>query len=151
MRIDQFEMERLQSIHWHEVEYDLSESGVTPLTISELLGESIEPNEFLATRRAYPLSEGSAVTRERIADWYPGAAVENVTVVNGGSEANLLALWALLEPDDRLAFMVPNYMQGWGLGSGAHRDHPGHLAAPRLHNADAGEALRQDGLDRDGI
>jgi aspartate/methionine/tyrosine aminotransferase len=116
MRIDQFEMERMQSIHWHEVEYDLSESGVTPLTISELLGESIEPNEFLATRLAYPLSEGSAVTRERIADWYPGAAVGNVTVVNGGSEANLLALWTLLEPGDRLAFMVPNYMQGWGLG-----------------------------------
>jgi hypothetical protein len=38
-------------------------------------------------------------------------------MVNGGSEANFLALWALLEPGDRLAFMVPNYMQGWGLGS----------------------------------
>ena len=38
-------------------------------------------------------------------------------MVNGGSEANFLALWSLLEPDDRLAFMVPNYMQGWGLGS----------------------------------
>jgi hypothetical protein len=23
MRIDLFEMERMQSIHWHEVEYDL--------------------------------------------------------------------------------------------------------------------------------
>ena len=38
-------------------------------------------------------------------------------MVNGGSEANFLTLWALLEPGDRLAFMVPNYMQGWGLGS----------------------------------
>ena len=116
MRIDQFEMERMQSIHWHQVEFDLSESGVSPLTIGELLGEAVDPHEFLATRLAYPLSEGSAVTRERIAAWYPDATVENITVVNGGSEANYLSLWTLLEPSDRLAFMVPNYMQGWGLG-----------------------------------
>jgi aspartate/methionine/tyrosine aminotransferase len=38
-------------------------------------------------------------------------------MTNGGSEANLLALWSLLEPGDRLAFMVPNYCQGLGLGS----------------------------------
>ena len=39
MRIDQFEMERMQSIHWHEVKYDLSESGVTPLTPGKLSDE----------------------------------------------------------------------------------------------------------------
>ena len=116
MRIDQFEMERMQAIHWHRVEYDLSESGVTPLTITELLGDDVDPDEFLSTRLGYPLSEGSVGTRERIADWYPGAAVDNVTVLNGGSEANHLSLWTLLESGDRLAFMVPNYMQGWGLG-----------------------------------
>ena len=37
-------------------------------------------------------------------------------MMNGGSEANLLTLWSLLEPGDRLAFMVPNYCQGLGLG-----------------------------------
>lgn len=31
MHIDQFEMEHTQSIHWHDVEYDLSDSGVTPV------------------------------------------------------------------------------------------------------------------------
>jgi aspartate/methionine/tyrosine aminotransferase len=70
----------------------------------------------MATRLAYPLSEGSLLTRERIANWYPGASAGNVTVVNGAAEANYLTLWTLLEPGDRLAFMVPNYMQGWGLG-----------------------------------
>lgn len=116
VHIDEFVMERMQSDHWHRVEFDLSESGVTPLTISELLGESLGADEFLATRLGYALSEGSLQTRERIADWYPDATAENITVVNGGSEANHLSLWALLEPGDRLAFMVPNYMQGWGLG-----------------------------------
>jgi aspartate/methionine/tyrosine aminotransferase len=117
MTIEQFRMERYQSLYWHEVDYDLSESGVSPMTIRELLGPSADGEAFLATGLGYPLSEGSVETRANVAAWYPGATAEHVTMVNGGSEANLLALWALLEPGDRLAFMVPNYMQGWGLGS----------------------------------
>ena len=116
-RIDVFRMERMQSLYWHQVEYDLSESGVQPLTIEELLALAGRPSSaFLETALGYPLSEGSEETRERIATWYPGSSADNVTVVNGGSEANFLALWSLLSPRDRLALMVPNYMEGWGLG-----------------------------------
>src|SRR2546427_11988930 len=73
-RIDLFRMERMQSLYWHEVEYDLSESGVLPLTIEELLelGGVPEPASFLRTGLGYPLSEGSLESRERIAAWYPG-------------------------------------------------------------------------------
>jgi hypothetical protein len=117
-RLDVFRMERMQSLYWHQVEHDLSESGVAPLTVEELLSMAgvADPGAFLHTPLGYPLSEGSPETRERIASFYPGASVENVTVVNGGSEANLLSLWTLLDRDDRLAFMLPNYLQGWGLG-----------------------------------
>ena len=115
-RIDVFEMERMQSRYWHEVEYDLSESGVVPMTIRDLLGPAADAEAFLQTALGYPLSEGSIEARANIAAWYPGAGTENVTIVNGGSEANFLTLWTLLEPGDRLAFMVPNYLQGWGLG-----------------------------------
>jgi aspartate/methionine/tyrosine aminotransferase len=117
MKIDLFEMERYQSRYWHEVDYDLSESGVLPMTIRELLGPAADGEAFVAgTYLGYPLSEGSFETRTNIASWYPAADAEHVTVVNGGSEANFLALWTLLEPEDRLAFMVPNYLQGRGLG-----------------------------------
>jgi aspartate/methionine/tyrosine aminotransferase len=116
MQIDLFAMERTQSLYWHRVRFDLSESGVRPLGLDELLSLTGEAGSFRKTRLGYPLSEGSQALRERIALWYPGAAAENVSVVNGGSEANHLALWSLLEPGARLAFMVPNYMQGWGLG-----------------------------------
>lgn len=115
-RIDLFQMERMQSLYWHQVEYDLSESGVSPMTIRDLLGPLADAEAFLATRLGYPLSEGAEETRANIAAWYPGATPEHVTLVNGGSEANLLVLWTLLEKDDRLAFMIPNYLQGWGLG-----------------------------------
>jgi len=115
-RIDPFEMERMQSLWWHLVDIDLSESGVQPMSIRDLLGPFTDAESFVGTRLGYPLSEGSHETRANIAAWYEGATVDHVTVTNGGSEANLLALWTLLEPGDRLAFMLPNYLQGQGLG-----------------------------------
>src|SRR5262245_2731096 len=111
-----FEMERYQSEYWHVVAHDLSESGVLPMTIRDLLGPAADAEAFLATALGYPLSEGAPASREAIADWYPGATPANVTMMNGGSEANMLTLWSLLRPGDRLAFMVPNYCQGLGLG-----------------------------------
>jgi len=114
--IDLFEMERYQSLYWHQVEYDLSESGVIPMTIRELLGPYADAETFLGTGLGYPLSEGSIETREAIATWYPEATVDNVTVMNGGSEANFLTLWSLLDTGGRLAFMLPNYVQGRHLG-----------------------------------
>jgi aspartate/methionine/tyrosine aminotransferase len=113
-QIDVFEMERMQSLHWHEVEHDLSESGVRALSMRELIGDGSD--ELLDVALAYPLSEGSEAARASIATWYPGTTEANVTMVNGGSEANHLVLWSLLEPDDRVAFMVPNYLQGIALG-----------------------------------
>lgn len=144
MRIDLFRMERMQSLHWHRVEYDLSESGVLPLKVEELLGGELDAASLLDTALGYPLSEGSELLRERVAAFYPGATRENVTVVNGGSEANHLTLWSLLEPRDRIAVMLPNYMQGFGLGRHyAGRPDAFHL---RLHRGRW--ALDVDGLNR---
>ena len=114
MDLPLFEMERYQSLYWHIVDYDLSESGVSPMTIGELLGAAA--GGFDETALGYPLSEGSHESRAAIAEWYPEAGADNVSMVNGGSEANLLTLWSLLGPEDRLAFMVPNYCQGVGIG-----------------------------------
>jgi aspartate/methionine/tyrosine aminotransferase len=152
MRIDLFEMERMQSLYWHRVDYDLSESGVRPLTVAELLGESEDgeaARAFVRTALGYPLSEGSEQARERIAQWYPGAGPHNVTVMNGGSEANFLTLWTLLEPGDRLAFMVPNYLQGWGLGRHfADATDTFGLKLTEREGGDLGWALDVDELER---
>lgn len=116
MRIETFRMERMQCLYEHEVEYNLSESGVAPLRIEELLEGDDARDRFLGLELGYAEANGSRLLRERIASFYPGATEDDVTVMNGGSETNFIVLWTLLEPDDRLAFMVPNYMQGWGLG-----------------------------------
>ena len=48
MDIELFSMERYQSLYWHQVEYDLSESGVLPMSIRELLGPDADPEQFLS-------------------------------------------------------------------------------------------------------
>jgi len=113
VRIDLFRMERTQCLYENEVEYNLSESGVRPLRLEELL-EGEDPAQFLAQALKYPESNGSPELRERIAEFH-GATADQVLVTNGGSEANYTALWGLLEKGDRAAVMLPNYLQTWGL------------------------------------
>ena len=116
MKIEKFEMMRMQCLYEKEVEFDLSETTVLPLRVSELLDGEDDVERFIANELWYPESEGSQLFRERIAQFYMDCKPENITVTNGGSEANYVALWTLLEPDGRLACMIPNYMQAWGLG-----------------------------------
>ncbi|MGA8152994.1 MAG: aminotransferase class I/II-fold pyridoxal phosphate-dependent enzyme [Terriglobales bacterium] len=113
MRIDFFKMERTQCLYENEVEYNLSESGVRPLRVEELL-EGEDPARFLSLALKYPESNGSLELRERIAQFH-GATADQVLVTNGGSEANYTSLWGLLEKGDRTAVMLPNYLQTWGL------------------------------------
>jgi aspartate/methionine/tyrosine aminotransferase len=142
--IEPFEMERYQSLYWHLVDHDLSESGVTPLTIRELLGPGADAETFVQQSLGYPLSEGSYEARANVAQWYPDCGPDNVTLVNGGSEANLLSLWSLLDPGDRLAFMLPNYCQGLGLGAFFGRG----VDTFKLKLRDGRWALDLEGLER---
>lgn len=116
MHIPLFQMERTQCLYENEVRWNLSESGVEPLRVSELLGGEWDADALLSQALKYPESDGSALLRERIAAFYPGAAAANVLVTTGTSEANYAALWGLLEKRDRIAVMLPNYLQSWGLG-----------------------------------
>ena len=116
MHIDKFEMERMQCLYEHVVDYNLSESGVSPLKLSELLDGQGDSEIFLNQELWYCESDGSPLLRERIAQFYPDCKPSNITVTNGGSEANYMTLWTLLEKGRRFACMLPNYMQAWGLG-----------------------------------
>jgi len=114
VRIDLFRMERTQCLYENQVEFNLSESGVLPLRVEEILEGAEDPAKFLGLGLKYPESDGSELLRERIAAWY-GTTAEHILVTNGGSEANFTALWSLLEKADHAAIMLPNYLQAWGL------------------------------------
>jgi aspartate/methionine/tyrosine aminotransferase len=115
MQIQPFELERWQSIWENKVELNISESGVHPLTTSELVPDAAALQKILDVPQYYPQTNGSEELRTRIAELYPGAKAENVLVTCGGSEANFISVWALLEPGDEVVFMMPNYMQISGL------------------------------------
>src|SRR6266508_1219182 len=111
MPIELFEMERMQSTWENLVEYDMSESGVRPLTLRELVDMGFDLDEFLDQPLGYSQSNGTVELRERIAAIYPGARVEQIEVTNGTSEANYLVALSQLRSGDGFAMELPNYMQ----------------------------------------
>jgi aspartate/methionine/tyrosine aminotransferase len=111
-------MERWQSTYEHDVRFNLSESGVEPLTIAELVElAGLTSEDVLTTLLEYNPSNGSATLRDRIAAMYPGASRNNVLVTNGGAEANFVISWELCSPGDEIVYVAPNYMQVPGMAA----------------------------------
>lgn len=112
-------MERMQSTWENRVDYNLSESGVHPIPLQQLLemGQA-DAQEMLGQELGYPQSNGTIELREKIAAMYPGAATDQILVCNGTAEANFLSVWSLVEPGDEVVLMLPNYMQIWGIARG---------------------------------
>lgn len=110
MQFKTFELERNMSVWEHAVDYNLSESGVHPLTMKEVL--TAEEFEELSNKVLYYAeANGSLQLRELVASFYPGATPDNVLITNGSAEANFLCTMTILEPGDELIYMVPNYLQ----------------------------------------
>lgn len=111
-----FVMERMMSKWENLVDFNLSESGVHPLTLGELLaldGKSTADLDRVLIN--YPQANGTVALRQTIAAMYRGAAVDNVLVTTGAAEANYLTIHTLLGPGDEAVVMLPNYMQVWGV------------------------------------
>ena len=116
MRVPPFTMERWQSTYEHRVDYNLSESGVHPLTLSELIDlTGLDPAQVLL---GYGQSDGSDALRARIAALYPGATADCVIATTGGAEANCVVLWSLVSQGDRVVVLEPTYGQAPGLARG---------------------------------
>lgn len=109
-------MERMMSRFEQKVKYNLSESGVHPVLLSELLHDDPDAiRNFLATDLGYPHVNGTPELREHIAHLYTGATPDNVLVTVGASEANYITVRTLLSVGEEIVIMLPNYMQIWGI------------------------------------
>ena len=75
MHIEEFELERLQSVWENRVRYNLTESGVHPYTVRELL-QPEEIESLLDVRLGYGWTNGDPGLRERVSKYYPGAGPE---------------------------------------------------------------------------
>jgi len=114
MKIEPFKMERMQSTWENVVKYNLSESGVHPLALQELINQE-ELDELLSLELGYCQTNGTPELRETISRLYPGSNIDQILVTNGSAEANFVLIWSNIEPGDEVLFMLPNYMQMWGL------------------------------------
>ena len=114
MKIEPFKMERMQSTWEKVVTYNLSESGVHPIPLKELISQE-EEKELLSLELDYCQTNGTPELRKTISRLYPGSNSEQILVTNGSAEANFILVWSNIEPGDEVLFMLPNYMQMWGL------------------------------------
>jgi aspartate/methionine/tyrosine aminotransferase len=111
MSIELFRMERMQSTWENLVDLDMSESGVRPLTLRELVDMGFDLDTFLDEPLGYSQSNGTIELRQQIAALYPGAGVDHIEVTNGTSEANYLVALSQVRSGDEFAMALPNYMQ----------------------------------------
>ena len=139
MRIDTFEMERMQSTWENLVEMDMSESGVRPVSLRELEVMGLDIESLLDMPLGYSQSNGTIALRENLAAQYAGATVDQIEVTNGTSEANyLLALaissqvigWLLISVSlPRLPAALTSVV--FGVVAGSHQPLKRALAQPR--------------------
>ena len=115
VQFDTFLMERNQTLFENGVEINLTESGVHPCTIEEIMPPDAA-QALLRLPLGYGWTDGRPDLRSAIASWYPGASASNVLVTNGSSEATMIALMAMVDAGNKVLFAVPNFMQVDGLG-----------------------------------
>jgi aspartate/methionine/tyrosine aminotransferase len=107
MKLEPFELER-----WllQECEYDIASAGITKLKLREVVTE-LDFDMLLN----YGITNGSKQIRKEIAALYAGVDEAQILVTSGTAEANLLAVYRLLEPADEVVAVLPAYMQNVGL------------------------------------
>ena len=66
----------MQSTWENLVDYDMSESGVRPLTLRELVEMGFDLESFLDVPLGYSQSNGTLALRETLTNIYPGATVD---------------------------------------------------------------------------
>jgi hypothetical protein len=115
MKFEAFALERSQSIWENQVAWNIAESGVHPLRVSELADSQALRDALLEQELGYPQTNGTVELRGAIAALYANATIDHVQVTNGGSEANCIVLMRLVETGDEIVAMSPNYLQLAGL------------------------------------
>ena len=143
MKFTPFDLEYSQSLWEQQVEINLTESGVHPMRLDELIGDDPELlHTLIQTEINYPHVNGIPALRHNIASLYEGAGIENVLVTVGAAEANNIIMQTLMEPGDELLTQTPTYKQVWGLAL-----NNGHAVNSFRMLPEAGWALDIDDLN----
>jgi aspartate/methionine/tyrosine aminotransferase len=117
MKVATFALERWMSRWEMDVEFDIAESGVYPLTtrdVLNLLPEAAQAdalNALLDLRLGYTEARGTRALRETLASVYEDTTADNILVTTGAIEANYLIFNTLLSAGDHVVAVYPAYQQ----------------------------------------
>jgi aspartate/methionine/tyrosine aminotransferase len=117
VKIEPFALERWLTAHELNVEYDIAESGIYPLTARELLHlmpeaeRASELERLLDLRLGYSEATGSLKLRTLLAEAYQDCGPDHILVTTGAIEANFLLFNVLLNPGDHVVAPYPAYQQ----------------------------------------
>ncbi len=117
MKIARFELERWMTRWELDVDYDICESGILPLSLdalSALLDDDVAlelRSELMSMPLGYSEARGSLALRSALAATYRGVTPNDILVTTGAIEANFLVMNALLEPGDHVVAVSPAYQQ----------------------------------------
>jgi len=113
MDIVEFSIERIQSLYENTVDYNLSDSGVHPYSLRELLSKD-QLDQLLDVELGYGWTNGGVELRQSVSKLYKDKTDDDIIVTNGSAEANFLLVMGMLNAGDELVVIVPNYLQIWG-------------------------------------
>ena len=121
MKFPTFDLERIQSIYENSVEVNLTESGIEPLSLKELMDPK-ELEKLLNLPLGYGYTQGNPLLRQRISNLYDGFDESNVLVTSGSSEAIFISAILTVSKGDRVVMMTPNYLSFNGVAEALGAD-----------------------------
>lgn len=116
MKIAEFGVENWLNQWEKSAKYDISQSTISSMTISELLAMNGDQDSDLydqlnQTKMNYGWIEGSPGFKQLVSDLYDHVQPDQVLQTNGATGANYLALYSLIEPGDHVISEYPSYQQ----------------------------------------
>ncbi|MGO0078171.1 aminotransferase [Streptococcus suis] len=116
MKLPRFGVEEWLNVHENSAIYDIAGVSISSLTLEELFALSgTNPEDFYeklqGTKLNYGWIEGSPAFKEAVSQLYEQVSPEQILQTNGATGANLLVLYSLIEPGDRVISLYPSYQQ----------------------------------------
>jgi aspartate/methionine/tyrosine aminotransferase len=108
--VPDFELERWKFTRQYFCKYDLTETGVDPLAIRDLVGP-----EILDLKLDYVTTNGDEKLRTNVAALYKSVDKDQVLETTGISEANFIAANLVISSGDEVVVEVPTFMQTTGV------------------------------------
>ena len=116
MKLPRFGVEEWLNVHEKSAICDIAGVSIKALTMRELfdlsgLDKDAFFSQLLKKKMDYGWIEGSPEFKTQVASLYKNMPVDNILQTNGATGATMLALYALIEPEDHIISMYPTYQQ----------------------------------------